>query len=650
MKLIFKIARTELRNLFYSPIAWFLTIVFLVQCAITYINRLSIFAINQEMSTAFQNTFSLTTNIFTDQFALFGGVMQNLYLYIPLLTMGLISREINTGTIKLLYSSPVKVSEIVLGKYLAMMILSLLLVAIVGIFMVAGVFHIRSVDYGVLLSAALGFYLLLCAYSAIGLFMSCLSNYQVVAAISTFIMIGILSYIGQMWQGIDFIRDLTYFLSLSGRTQYMLSGLITTKDVIYFLVIIYIFLGFTIFKLKSARESRSVVVKTGRYMIIVVTALLIGYITSRPSLTLYWDTTANKDNTLTPNTQQILHEFDHSPLEITVYNNFLDDHSYWGSPEQRNVFLGKWEPYLRFKPDIVFHFVNYYDSAYGNRYAMPGFYKGKTLRQIVEERAKAEDVDLSIYKTPGEIHKLIDLKPELNRFVMQLKYKGHTTFLRVFNDPMAWPGETETAAAFKRLLQARMPKIIFVKGDEERSTVKKGERDYYALTGDKTFRYALLNQGFDMDTLSLDTQEIPRDITALVVADPQYRLSAAALHKVQQYIAGGGNLVIAGEPGRQQLLHPLLKTLGVQMLNGMLEQKSEDYSPTLVLPHLTQDAIGLSAMLNKPSVYTHPVSTNGVAGLAYADTAGFHVMPLLVTDTGKARNTMARNPDLDIVE
>ena len=44
------------------------------------------------------------------------GLVGKLYLYLPLLTMGLMSREINNGTIKLLYSSPIKVREIVFGN------------------------------------------------------------------------------------------------------------------------------------------------------------------------------------------------------------------------------------------------------------------------------------------------------------------------------------------------------------------------------------------------------------------------------------------------------------------------------------------------------------------------------------------------------
>ena len=650
MKLIFKIAKAELRNLFYSPIAWFLTIAFIVECALSYTKLINQYASQQEMGGMGLNWMrQLTYNVFTSPYGLFGGIMQNLYLYIPLLTMGLISREINGGTISLLYSSPVKVREIVFGKYLAMLVYSFVLLFVIGIFMTSGFFDIKSADYGMLLAAALGFYLLLCAYSAIGLFMSSLTSYQIVAAVSTFVMIGVLSYIGTLWQGVDFVRDLTYFLSLSGRTRHMLGGLITTKDVIYFLVIVYIFLGATIYKLQSGRETKPWYVTAGRYVAIVVSALIIGYVSSFPSLIGYWDTTANKDNTLTPNAQKIIGELGNDKLEVSSYSNFLDNYYWFGLPEQRNEYLSRWESYLRFKPDIEFHYVSYYDTPFALSYNLFEGYKGKTIKQIAEQRAKGSDLKLSDFETPEQIKKEIDLKPEMNRYVMKLTYKGRSTFLRVFNDQMTWPSETEVSAAFKRLLQADMPKVAFVTGDGERKTLKKGDREYKTVTTEKTFRYALINQGFDVDTVSLSTQEIPDNIKALVIADPQSELSAAAIQKIQAYIAKGGNLLIAGEPGRQQMLNPLLKTLGVQLTNGMLQQQSDDFAPTLVLPYLTKTAIGFAKILDKPSVDTLPVSMNGVAGLTYHDTSGFIVKPLLITKAGPVSNTMKRNPDLDLV-
>lgn len=62
----------------------------------------------------------LTANLLGGMFGLYNTVQQYLYLYMPLLTMGLMSREFSSGSIKLLYSSPVTSSQIVMGKFLAM--------------------------------------------------------------------------------------------------------------------------------------------------------------------------------------------------------------------------------------------------------------------------------------------------------------------------------------------------------------------------------------------------------------------------------------------------------------------------------------------------------------------------------------------------
>ena len=228
MKLILKVARTELRTLFYSPIAWFLMIAFLVQCGITFFTQMEFAARMVSMSAKGEFYDSITGYVFLGLSGMFVNVMDKLYLYIPLLTMSLISREMSSGTVRLLYSSPVSMVEIVLGKYLAMMAYSLLMVATVAAFMFSGVVSIEHAETGMMASALLGFYLLLCAYSAIGLFMSCLTSYQVVAAISSFVMIGILSYIGGIWQDIAFERELTYYLTIRGRTQHMLQGLISS--------------------------------------------------------------------------------------------------------------------------------------------------------------------------------------------------------------------------------------------------------------------------------------------------------------------------------------------------------------------------------------------------------------------------------------
>jgi ABC-2 type transport system permease protein len=640
MKKALRIAKLELNTLFYSPIAWLLLIVLLFQVSMAYTATLGYLEEARQLRGP-SNQFSfLTYSIFsTGNGGLLPGILDKLYLYVPLITMGLMSREVSSGTIKLLYSSPIKVREIVFGKFLAMMAYCLLLVGVFVLFIISGIIIIPHFDVPLLLAGLLGIYLLLCTYSAIGLFMSSLTSYQVVAAISTFVIFAFLAYVGTIWQGVDFVRDLTHSFSMTGRVGTMIDGLLTTKDIFYFGAIIFLFLGLSIIKLQSTRESKPFFVPMARYAGIVVAALAVGYLTSRPGFIGYYDASATKANTISENMQGILRETGDAPIEVTEYINFLDNRTFFrASPEERNDDVDRWAPYVRFKSNIHFHYVYYYDSV-----PDPSFYRGMrgitSLRALAEKRAKALKLNLSDFKTPEEIHRLIDLKPESNRLVMQLKYKDKTTFLRVFDDMQFWPSETEIAATLKRMM-APLPRIDFLVGGYERSIDKIGDRDYQTLTSRKTFRYALVNQGFDVDTISAESRDIPTDIAALAIADPKTDFSSVALARIQKFIGAGGNLLIGGEPGKQSVLNPLLHTLGVQMKEGTIVQATDDYSPDLVMAHLTPADSSLTRALKNDYLDSLSVSMPGAVALSYDSTGPYTALPLLVTDRKTSWNKM----------
>lgn len=634
MKTIIRITNTELKTLFFSPIAWFLIIIFLIQVGIPYFSNLESLARDREAGINF--TISLIDVVFYGPRGMFNSVMQNLYLYVPLLTMGLISRETSSGTIRLLYSSPIHVREIVLGKFLSIMILCLLLVAVVGIFVGTTYFTIASPDTGVFLSSLLALYLLLCCYAAIGLFMSSLTNYQVVAAVCTFVIIWVLYYVGNLWQGVAFVRSLTYFLSVSGRTGKMMAGLITSKDLLYFLLIIFLFLAFTIYKLKSGMESKPAIVKAGSYLLIFVFTLVVGYVSSLPSMVAYFDVSRHEKNTITPATQKIIRELGNEPLIVTAYTNLLDQFYEMGSPESYNSNLARWEPYMRFKHNIELNNVLYYDTINSSNSNMTRWYPGKTLEQIAAQVAESKDMKESDFKKPKEIRKMIDLSEEPAWYTMQLKYKDRTTFLRVFPDNMRWPTETEVSAALKRLLRTDMPKIIFVTGNYERSIHKLGDREYRMITNLKSFRNSLLNQGFDVDTVSLDNQEIPANIAALVLADPRSALSVAATQKLQHYIDNGGNLLIAGEPGKQALVNPLIKQFDVQMMDGMIVYQSKDLQPDLAVPFAVEGTSELYPALQHSHHDSAKITMPGATALSYSDSGMYTIKPLLQTDPRKS--------------
>ena len=654
MRIIIKIAQNELRNLFYSPVAWFLALIFMVMCAFFYTGIMYPWAkvtdiIYKNMPEyKYMATESVTGAVFGNPGGgFFINVLQHIYLFVPLLTMGIINREFNNGTIKLLYSSPVKLRQIVLGKYLAIITYNLLLVLIIGIFMVSGCFDIKSIDYGLLLSASLGFYLLLCALTAIGFFMSGLTAYQIVAAIASFTLLFILSRIGSLWQEYNFVRDLTYFLSISGRTEKMLAGLITTKDVIYYLIIIYLFVSFTLIKLSSGRQARPWYAGACRYLAVAISGLLIGYISSRPKFTGYLDTTARKVNTIHPRTQEIIKELGDSILEVTLYTNLFAEKAPLGFPGSRNAYLSQlWEKYQRFKPGIRFKYVYYYDILPGDSMLFKKF-PGKSLSQIAGLVAKGYRVDPAIFKKPGEIRKTADLHAEDNQIVMQLRYKGRTTFLRTFpGDEGFWPDEQNVNAAFKQLLDAPLPKVYFVVGELERSIYKKGEREYFKHTIAKEKHGSLINLGFKVDTINLAMRDVPADADVVVLADPRKELLPGVLGKLRNYIGEGGNMLVLGKPGKQYVLNPLLAPAGVRLMEGQLVAPTYNETPDKVKTYFTPASFDLaeeSTFRKYKYLWSNNVRKDslkivlgGVTGLLHTNNTGFAAVPLLATCPGEA--------------
>lgn len=607
--MVFQVAKAELRNLFYSPVAWFLLIVFIIQCGWFYTTPLFNFANWQDVylknnpKLTASTTGSYTRALFLGEDGFLTNVLQNLYLFIPLLTMGLIGREVQNGTIKLLYSSPVKIRQIVMGKYLAIMFYNLMLVLVVFMFFLTAAANVKLVDFGMLLSAALGLFLLTCAYTAIGAFMSSLSTYQVVTALGTFVVILVLTMIGKLWQQYDFVRDLTYFLHLSGRTEKMLLGLITSKDVIYFLVVITMFLMFTMLRLRGARETKPWHIKAGRYIGVVGAALMVGYISSRPATTLYWDTTAQKVNTIHPKTQQIIKAMGDEPLEVTLYTNLLGRTEKAGLPENRNAYLTElWEKFTRFKPDIKFKYEYYYEydsTVMGTTLAYN--VKGKSVDFMARKKADHRDIDMSIFQKPAAMRERIDLRGEGYHLVMQLKYKGHTEYLRTYVDNVVWPYEDNVAAVLKRLLYPeKIPHVYFITGHYERHIYKRGEREYGAHTAIKATRTALVNKGFNVDTLSLDNSDIPGNTAILVLADPKSALSDVCLGKIRNYLDKGGNMFILGEPGKQSIVNPVLRQLGVQLSEGIIVRGNKHEAPELTKSYGTKAFVGLKLNPSSP--------------------------------------------------
>ncbi|WP_461791645.1 Gldg family protein [Pedobacter sp.] len=634
MRKIFKIARLELSIMFYSPVAWLVLTIFMIQCGITFLDTLQ--GTRTLISLGYQAQ-PITSALFIGQSGLFTTMQGYLYLYLPILTMGLMSRETSSGSIKLLLSSPVKLNEIILGKYLAIIIYGLLLIGVLTLYAITGSIFVSHADVGIICSGLIGLYLLICTYAAIGLFMSCLTTYQVVAAISTLALFTIMRYVGTLGQEYDFIRDITYFLSISGRTENMLSGLITTKDVFYYLIIISSFLMLCLLRLKAERELRSATVKAGRYAVLVLVALMLGYITSRPSITGYLDVTSGKSLTIAKTSQEIAKKIK-GPLKVTTYANLLAPNLWHVLPQSRNTDLARMESYRRFIPGMQMDYVYYYQKPIDTNYHQfkysPDLKGVNDIDKIADQVASSLGVRRELFISPTELKKRIDLTDEGFLLLRKLEYNGKSTYLRFFVrelDPYA--SEAETNAALKRLISPA-PRVVFVTGNGERETDSQADGSYQNISTLKIRRKALVNQGFDVDTLNLHKQAIPANTDILVIGDPTVPFNEDQMKKILAYISRGGNMLITTEPGRQQIINPVLLQLGIQLKQGIIVEPGKAVTPGYIDAQLSEQAAAIDPNLARMQKDKLPVSIQNAAPITLIPSSGFRATPLLMSAAG----------------
>ncbi len=185
------------------------------------------------------------------------------------------------------------------------------------------------------------------------------------------------------------------------------------------------------------------------------------------------------------------------------------------------------------------------------------------------------------------------------------------------------------------------PKSISSAESSERSICKKGEREYDSHTASKNSSDALINLGFDIDTLNLQTQSIPEDATTLVLADPRMELSPVVQQKLEKYIDEGRNMLVYGEPGKQSVLNPVLKKTGVQFIEGQLVESRQNETADKITYHGTPASFELAQewwllyfkYLNEQKVPNLMPNSwlAGGAALAFSQDSGFTVKPLINT-------------------
>jgi len=247
----FAIAGRELRSLFVSPLAWSILAVVQLILAYMFLTQLDMFMALQSRLLGIEGAPGVTEIIVAP---LLGNAAVVLLLVVPMLTMRLVSEERRAQTLSLLFSAPLSMSEIVLGKFLGVMgflLIMVLMIVLMPLSLLAG----GSLDLGMLFSGVLGLLLLLASFAALGLFMSTLTVQPTIAAVSSFgvlLLLWIIDWAGGN-SGAGQASELFAYLSLLRHFESLLKGVFDSADLIYYLLFVALFLGLSIRRLDADR-------------------------------------------------------------------------------------------------------------------------------------------------------------------------------------------------------------------------------------------------------------------------------------------------------------------------------------------------------------------------------------------------------------
>ena len=219
MRSIWVITKRELTSFFDSLIAYVMIIIFLgLSGFFTWLFGSNVFLIGQ-----------------ADLQVFFGISYWTLFLFIPAITMRSLAEENHSGTIELLSTKSVSDWQIVVGKFLASLLLLTIALACTIPYYIT-IANLGNVDHGAIIGGYFGLLLMSAMYISIGIFCSSLTNNQIVAFLLA-LFIGIFFHIifqlmaagstGMIGSILDYLSVRTHFESLS-------RGVIDTRDLIYF--------------------------------------------------------------------------------------------------------------------------------------------------------------------------------------------------------------------------------------------------------------------------------------------------------------------------------------------------------------------------------------------------------------------------------
>lgn len=477
-------------------------------------------------------------------------------LSVPVLTMRILAEERKSRTDQLILTAPISVSGIVLGKYLALLTIFLIPTGITCLYPLIMRAY-GSVPMGEAYLSILGFFLFGAAAIAIGLFVSSLTESQVIAAVLSFAAL----FLGYMMTSIcsiisstgNLLTKLLGCFDMYTPFASLLEGTLNLGAVVYFVSLTGLVLFFTVQSIQKRRYSVSVkslsfsAYSTGMIglalAVVVVLNLAVG---EMPASWTALDLTSQKLYSLTEQTKEFVSKLQE---DVTIYAIVNEDNADTTLAQT----LQRYE-------DLSDHItVEYVDPNVNPRFHTQYTDSSISINSLIvvsEKRSKVIDYS-DIYESDFDY----------------TTYSSTTT---------GYDGEGQITSALDYVLSDDLPKIYLTEGHGE------------AALG-SAFTETLAKENTEYENLSLmKHDQVPEDAACLIINGAQSDFSSDDKDKVIDYLDRGGKVIlVTAYTGEEQTnLNGILEYMGMSVTEGLLvEQSAEHYyrSPYYLLPNVEAD-------------------------------------------------------------
>ena len=469
----------------------------------------------------------------TQYYANFEYVLGNMafifMLIVPILTMKVFAEERNKRTDQLLYSLPLSMGKIVLGKYIALLGVLAVPSILIGCIPV-WLSRYGQFEFSIVYATFFGFILLGAALLAIGMFISSLTESQPIAAALSFVVLLINYLIPNLSNYLPFGRNFVKAFALFDRLNNFTYGILDITDIIVYISVIVVFVFLTIEVMERRRDN-----KPAHFVNIamaVAAALILNYgVALLPANITSYDVTSNDVFSISDETKDIIGKVD---KKVTIY--YLAQK---GTEDDAIVRLIR-----EYKEMSDFIYSKQVDPVEN-----PNFSKAYTADSINNN---------SLIITIGD--------DEASRYIDYYDIYD-SSFDANYDTVLSFNGESAITTAINAMYMGDSKPVYYLTGHGELNLPAALKRE-------------IKKQNMKLEELSLVKQgHVPEDAEAIIIYSPQSDLSSKEADELLDYAKDDGSILLLSDVNDQEYpnLYKVTKHFGLSKLDGIIFEGDANY-------------------------------------------------------------------------